>query len=83
MNLFEAIENRYSARKFTTESIEINDLKELVRRAGMAPSVNNSQPWKYYVVTNGEKIKQISNAHCILVINNENLLCVLTIHLTG
>ena len=61
MTLKEALEKRYSARKFTDESIPVDVLKELVRRAGLAPSVNNSQPWKFLVVRNKEKITEISN----------------------
>jgi len=52
MNLKEAIEIRTSIRNFTEEKVPVEDLKELVRRAGLAPSVNNYQPWKFYAVTN-------------------------------
>ncbi|HPG41998.1 MAG TPA: nitroreductase family protein [bacterium] len=52
MELKQAIEKRTSIRKFTDEPVPIDDLKEMVRCAGMAPSVNNSQPWKFIVITN-------------------------------
>ncbi len=52
MDLKLAIEKRTSIRNFTDEKVPVNDLKELVRRAGLAPSVNNYQPWKFYAVTN-------------------------------
>lgn len=70
MELKQAIEKRASIRTFTDEQVPVKDLKELVRRAGLAPSVNNFQPWKFYAITNkqilnkmatkvSEKIKQL------------------------
>ena len=52
MELKEAIERRRSVRHFTIEEVALDDLKEMVRRAGLTPSVNNSQPWKFIVVRN-------------------------------
>ncbi len=62
MELVNAIENRASVRSFTAEKIKPEDLKELVRRAGLAPSINNSQPWKFVVVTNHELLKKMAEA---------------------
>jgi nitroreductase len=70
MDLKEAIEIRTSIRNFTEEKVPVEDLKELVRRASLAPSVNNYQPWEFYAITNkeilskmavkvGEKIKEL------------------------
>src|SRR6056297_746890 len=70
MELKQAIEIRTSIRTFTEEEVPVKDLKELVKRAGLAPSVNNFQPWKFYAITNkkilnelatkvSEKIKQL------------------------
>jgi nitroreductase len=52
MQLVEAIEKRASVRKFTAERVEISDLSEMVRRAGLAPSINNEQPWKFVAIVN-------------------------------
>jgi len=70
MELKQAIEKRTSIRTFTDEEVPVKDLKELVKRAGLAPSVNNFQPWKFFAITNkdilhklatkvAEKIKQL------------------------
>jgi len=70
MELKQAIEKRTSIRTFTEEEVPVKDLKELVKRAGLAPSVNNFQPWKFFAITNkdilhklatkvAEKIKQL------------------------
>lgn len=60
MDLKLAIEKRTSIRNFTDENVPVNDLKELVRRAGLAPSVNNYQPWKFYVVTNKKVLSDMA-----------------------
>ncbi|MBN1465175.1 nitroreductase family protein [candidate division KSB1 bacterium] len=60
MDIRTAIENRRSIRKFKPDPIPLTDIKELVRRASLAPSVNNSQPWHFIVVTKKEKIADIA-----------------------
>ena len=60
MDLKQAIEIRTSIRNFTDESVPVNDLKELVRMAGLAPSVNNYQPWKFYAITNKEILSKMA-----------------------
>jgi nitroreductase len=80
MDLKQSIEKRTSIRNFTDEKVPVQDLKELVRRAGLAPSVNNYQPWKFYAVTNkdvlskmavkvSEKIKQLPSNKSIAARN--------------
>ena len=61
MELKEAIEKRYSVRGFTDEPVPVDILAELVRRAGLAPSINNAQPWKFLVLRDKEKIGELSN----------------------
>ena len=60
MELTEVLEKRRSIRKFKEEKIPVNVLKELVRRAGLAPSVNNSQPWKFIAVTSDEILNRMA-----------------------
>lgn len=62
MELVHAIENRVSVRSFTAEKIKTEDIKELVRRAGLAPSVNNAQPWKFVAITRHELLKSMAAA---------------------
>lgn len=59
MELKDVIEKRVSTRMFTDEKIPIEDIKEMVRRAGLAPSINNSQPWKFITIINEEIIDQM------------------------
>jgi nitroreductase len=62
MKLVEAIEKRSSVRTFTDENVKIEDLKEMVRRAGLAPSENNHQPWKFIAITNRTILKDLAEA---------------------
>lgn len=52
MEVLDAIEKRRSVRHFLPDQVPLEDLKEMVRRAGLAPSVNNYQPWEFLVVLN-------------------------------
>jgi nitroreductase len=52
MELRQIIELRSSVRRFKNEPLPLENLLEMVRLAGLSPSVNNSQPWKFHVVTN-------------------------------
>lgn len=54
MELKAVIEKRASIRMFTEEPVAVDDIKEMIRRAGLAPSINNSQPWKFIAITNPE-----------------------------
>ncbi len=61
MELQQAIETRASVRTFTEKAVPVNDLREMVRRAGLAPSINNSQPWKFYAITDQNILKAMAN----------------------
>lgn len=54
MELIKVIEERTSIRHFIDEPVDLDDIKEMVRLAGLAPSINNYQPWKYYIIINKE-----------------------------
>lgn len=60
MELKQTIEKRMSIRSFTNEEVDELDLKEMVRRAGLAPTLNNSQPWKFIAITNKPKLKEMA-----------------------
>lgn len=60
MELKKVIENRASVRTFTNEEVSLNDLKEMIRLASLAPSANNYQPWKFIVVRNKEVLNKLA-----------------------
>ncbi|MFW5699772.1 MAG: nitroreductase family protein [Bacteroidota bacterium] len=60
MNLKETIEARASIRSYIDEAIPEKDLREIVRLAGLAPSINNSQPWKFLAITDKEMLQKMA-----------------------
>lgn len=60
MELKAAIEARTSVRVFDSEKIDLKDIKEMVRLAGLAPSVNNYQPWRYIAILNRELLNRMA-----------------------
>ncbi|MFP4042944.1 MAG: nitroreductase family protein [Bacteroidales bacterium] len=61
MELKDAIQKRASIRTFKDTPIPVEDLKELVKMGGQAPSVNNYQPWTFYVVTNKKLMEKMAD----------------------
>jgi nitroreductase len=60
MELKNAIESRTSVRTFLNDDIPESDIRELVRLAGLAPSVNNFQPWSFILLKNKKTLNLIS-----------------------
>lgn len=52
MEFQELVQARASVRHFTEEPVALDDLRQIVRVAGLAPSVKNSQPWRFIAITN-------------------------------
>jgi len=50
MDVFDAIKNRRSVRKFTEETISDSDIEQILEAGRWAPSGLNNQPWKFKVV---------------------------------
>jgi nitroreductase len=61
MELKAAIEARSSIRVYSNEPVKMDDLKEMVRLAGLAPSVNNFQPWRYIAITNRDLLNRMAD----------------------
>lgn len=63
MDVVQAIKKRRSIRRFKSEPIPEDVLKELLDCARVAPSAGNRQPWVFYVVKDPEirqKLKEAS-----------------------
>ena len=54
---------RVSIRKYQDKPVEEEKILEILRAGMQAPSAGNQQPWKFYVVTDKEKIKALSESH--------------------
>ena len=59
METIEAIKTRKSVRSFSTKEIEEEKIETLMRAAMSAPSAVNRQPWRFYVIKNEEKRKEL------------------------
>ncbi len=60
-DIIENIKNRRSIRKYKDKAIPKNLIEEIIEAGRYAPSSHNSQPWRFIVVTNKNKIKEISD----------------------
>lgn len=78
MELSEAINKRYSCRKYTDKAVDLDILKECVETAHLAPSACNAQPWKFHIIHNEEMKKQFVNLtqpfakHASFIVVEEN-----------
>ena len=61
MELFEALVQRQSCRKYSTQPVEMEKLTKCVEAAQLAPSACNSQPWSFVVVTSPEKVATVTD----------------------
>jgi nitroreductase len=62
MDNLEFIYNRMSVRKFEEKEVPQEDLEKMIKAATYAPSAKNSQNWHFVVVTNKDKIMDMSKA---------------------
>lgn len=62
MELKAAIEARTSIRIFSESKVDMEDIREMVRLAGLAPSVNNYQPWRYIAISNKDLLNRMADA---------------------
>ena len=62
MDVFEAIEKRYSARKYEDREVEQEVLDRLLDAARLAPSAKNLQEWRFVVVRDEETRAKLAEA---------------------
>lgn len=54
MNILELSKKRFSARKYTAEPVNKEDLDYIMECVRMAPSAVNKQPWQFVIVRSEE-----------------------------
>jgi nitroreductase len=62
MDVFKAIEDRRSIRKYKSAEVEQDKIDKILESARIAPSAANRQEWKFLVVTNGDTRKNLVEA---------------------
>lgn len=55
-----SIFHRVSIRKYKNQPVEKDKILQILKAGMQAPSACNQQPWEFYVVTDQDKIKQLS-----------------------
>ena len=55
MDMYEAVEKRYSCRGYQDRPVEPDKLDRIMEAARLAPSASNRQEWRFVVVTDGAK----------------------------
>jgi nitroreductase len=63
MDLFEAIHERRSVRKFKPGSISQDQIRTMLSAAMTAPSAGNAQPWRFVVVDDRAILDSIPEIH--------------------
>ena len=62
MDIYEAIEKRFSVRQYTDQPIEDEKLARVLNAGRIAPSARNRQEWKFLVVRDAELRRAIAEA---------------------
>jgi nitroreductase len=62
VNLVPAIETRRARRALSTAPVSREDVETLLRAAHLAPSCNNSQPWRFVVVDDPDVLAKVKDA---------------------
>lgn len=59
-DFFQVVRNRRSIREYKNIDIPDADIMKMIEAARLAPSTNNTQPWRYLIVKEPETIKLLS-----------------------
>lgn len=55
---------RHSIRHFSDEPVQMADIEKLIGVAQLAPSVENTQPWHFHIVTDADTRNQLMDTSC-------------------
>jgi nitroreductase len=62
MDLFEAIQNRKSIRRFKQDPVSDEDIKKILDAGRFAPSASNTQPWSFIVIKDKALLRKMADA---------------------
>lgn len=62
MDIFDAIKTRKSVRKYKPGTIPKDRLSKILEGARLAPSAGNRQPWRFVIVTDWERKRELAKA---------------------
>lgn len=61
MEFFEAIDSRYSVRKYSDKKVENEKIERIARSANIAPSAKNTNCVRIYAITNEQMLEKMKN----------------------
>ena len=64
------IKNRYSVRDFLPDPLPQEVIDDMIEAARLAPSAQNRQPWRYVIITEPEKIKELTKHTGLIGLSN-------------
>jgi len=59
MELFEALKNRRSIRRFLNKEVDEGTVEKLIEAATWAPSAHNAQPWDFIIIRDKGMLKEM------------------------
>jgi nitroreductase len=62
MDFAALVEQRVSVRQFRPDPVAPDHIREMVRLAGLAPSPNNQQPWRFIAITRKPLLGEMADA---------------------
>jgi len=62
MDLFDAIKGRKSIRRFKQAPVSEEDIRKILDAGRLAPSANNSQPWRFVVIRDKALLGRMAGA---------------------
>ena len=66
MDYLEVIQQRKSVRTYKSDPIPPEILEEILEAGRCAPSAQNRQPWRYLVINDNNKVRELAK-HCGLI----------------
>ncbi|PKQ15474.1 MAG: hypothetical protein CVT67_09155 [Actinobacteria bacterium HGW-Actinobacteria-7] len=57
MDFWQVVESRHSVRDFSNEPLARESIERVLHAASLAPSVRNSQPWRFHVATGVSRVR--------------------------
>jgi nitroreductase len=67
MDLFDAIRDRKSIRRFKATQIPEADIRKILDAGRLAPSANNTQPWSFIVIKDKTLLRKMADATRVML----------------
>lgn len=62
-NFLELVKKRYSVREYLAKEVEDDKIRYILECARLAPSAVNKQPWKFFVIKDGQERSNLRDCY--------------------